>query len=361
MRDNTAELLPCSLAQNWLGISIWICYVSHRWSCNEALLWHVRCKTPIAEWFGMRNLESEILKTLLYYDIWQHPLTAEEIYAFLPVNSMSFEEFVEAVSGLSTGELIRHAEGYYFVSPRNPEVVRARKQRERHARMMWRAARFSTHIIKRFPFVRAVFVSGDLSKNSTGRTSDVDFFILTAPSRLWICRILLTLFKKTILFNRKKFFCINYFATTDHLSIEERNIFVATEIAHLKPLYNSAMYRRFYAVNLWVKDYFPNFDHRFLFSTSSNDRESYLQKVLELPFRFLPADKLDDILRGMMARVWARRYPQYDAGQREQLFRSTPGESRAFAGNFQQAILARYTEKLEEFEVLPLNCHTAHG
>jgi hypothetical protein len=309
----------------------------------------------------MRTFESEILKTLLYYDIWQHPLTAEEIYAFLPVNSVSFEEFVEAVSSLSTGEVIGQAEGYYFVRLRGREVVRARKQRERHARMMWRAARFSTHIIKRFPFVRAVFVSGDLSKNSTGRTSDIDFFILTTPSRLWITRIFLTLFKKIFLFNSKKFFCLNYFATTEHLTIEERNIFVATEIAQLKPLYNSAMYQRFYGANLWVKDLFPNFDHRLLFSVSCNNRESYLQKILEFPFRFFPADRLDDFLRRMMARVWARRYPQYDAGQRERLFRSTPGESRAFAGNFQQAILARYRERLEAFEVSTLNCDTAHG
>ena len=309
----------------------------------------------------MRTLDSEILGTLLYYDIWHYPLTAEEIYAFLPVNGLSFEEFSQIVSTVSAEVEIRHAEGYYFVRPQCGRVVEARKQREQHARMMWRAARISTHIIKRCPFVRAVFVSGDLSKNSTGKTSDVDFFILTAPSRLWICRILLTLFKKTFLLNRKKFFCINYFATTESLSVDERNLFVATEIAHLKPLYNSALYRRFFEMNLWIKDYFPNCDHRFLFPTRSNDHDSYLQKILEFPFRFLPADKLDDFLRSLMVRVWARRYPHYDASQREQLFRSTPRESRAFAGNFQQSILARYHEKLEEFGVLPPYDLTPHG
>lgn len=298
-------------------------------------------------------LSRAIVSTLLYYDIWDHPLTAQELFAFLPVNSLTQDEFRMRLGEAVSRGRIQHHGGYYYVSQKAADVVRQRIDRERHARRMWFFARLSAQIIKRFPFVRGVMVSGDLSKNSTGRSSDVDFFIVTAPGRLWIARTLLILFKKTFLLNRKKFFCLNYFATADHLGLEEHNIFLATEVATLKPLYNMGIFLSCLRANGWIKEYFPNFDMRYLPMTKTNERPSFLQRILEIPFALLPAEALDRSLERMMERVWARRYPEYDEETRKRIFRCSRFESRAYVGDFQEKILARYEQRLRDFGVKP--------
>lgn len=298
------------------------------------------------------QLQLEILKTLLYYDIWSHPLTAEELYAFLPVNSISLAEFKEQLGRASNVGLIQHHHGYYFIQGKS-HAVAERLKRARHARRMWFAARLGAHMIKRFPFVRAVFVSGDLSKNVTHSKSDVDFFIITEPDRLWIARTLLILFKKVFLFNSKKFFCLNSFVTSDHLTHDERNIYAATEIATLKPLYNSRLFTAYLSANDWIRSYFPNYNVRMLPLPRCNNRRSSLQKLLELPFRLFDATRLDIRLMKMMERVWARRYPHLDETTRRRIFRCTRTESRAYVGNFQEVILALYERRLRSFGIVP--------
>lgn len=212
-------------------------------------------------------------------------------------------------------------------------------------------ARLSTHLIKRFPFVRGVLVSGDLSKDATGPASDVDFFILTSPGRLWITRALLILFKKIFLLNKKKFFCLNFFVTADHLLLSEHNVYLATEVAHLKPLFGSLLFGDYMAANGWIRDYFPNFDLQLLPAVVPNDRRSLLQAALEAPFALLPADALDKYLLHAMRRVWRDRYPELDDQTRERMFHSTREESRAYGGDFQEKILTLYEQKLKEYGV----------
>jgi len=298
-------------------------------------------------------LQKDIRDTLLYYDIWQYPLTGEELFAFLPHNSIPLAEVRRRLREQGPGEEVLHHEGFYFLKGRGKEVVYRRKAREQHARMMWMMARAAMHVIKRFPFVRGVCVSGDLSKNATGRNSDVDFFIITSPHRLWIARTLLILFKKIFLFDRKKFFCLNTFVTSDHPGLDERNIFLAAEIAHLKPLYNSGLFHEYLQANAWIWEFFPNFDVGLLPGKKPSERPSLLQKVLEFPFALIPADRLDTILLHAMKRVWARRYPEFDDATRDRLFRSTRHESRAYPNNYQDKILALYDEKLKAARPTP--------
>jgi hypothetical protein len=299
----------------------------------------------------MQVLQREILRTLLYYDIWHYPLTAKELYAFLPETKLSFSDFCTCLESYGPGEAVGVHDGHFFIKTRTCAVVQDRETRQHHARKMWRMARLSAHIIKRFPFVRGIFVSGDLSKDATIPTSDVDFFILTSPGRLWITRALLILFKKTFLLNKKKFFCLNLFVTTDHLHLSEQNVYHATEIGHLKPLYGSMLFNDYMEANAWIKDFFPNFDLRLLRHIVPNDRRSLLQRVLEAPFVMLPADALDDYLLRMMRRVWQKRYPELDDATRERMFRSTRQESRTYGGDFQGKILSLYELKLREYGV----------
>jgi hypothetical protein len=112
--------------------------------------------------------------------------------------------------------------------------------------------------IMSFPFVESVNISGALSKNFIDDDGDIDFFIITAPNKLWIARTLLIAYKKIVLFNSKKYFCVNYFISTNHLEIDEQNKFTATELVTLIPVYGEKAYTNFVTKNKWVETIFPN-------------------------------------------------------------------------------------------------------
>ncbi|CUS89258.1 hypothetical protein JGI16_11464, partial [Candidatus Kryptonium thompsonii] len=82
---------------------------------------------------------------------------------------------------------------------------------ERLAVKFWKIAQFMAHIIKRFPFVRGIFISGSLAKWNVSTQTDIDFFIITKRGRLWLTRSALIAFKKFFLLNSKKFFLLKLF------------------------------------------------------------------------------------------------------------------------------------------------------
>ncbi len=287
-------------------------------------------------------------RTLLYYEIFDHPLTADEIFYLFPANSLSRVTMSSWLDKLTDEGLLSAADGFFQLNGRQFSKIRA--ERHRRARRRMRIARFMAHIIKRFPFVRAVFISGDLSKGVANPRSDIDYVIITSPGRLWITRTLLMLFKKLFLLNSKKYFCLNYYIDTECLTLQERNYYTATEIAHLKPLFNMELYLRYLNANNWIKEFFPNYQNCGLNSYEANNRKSLLQRFFEIPFSGHWADSLERSLMHMMIRVWARRYPQYDARTRAHIFRSSEHESRAYVGNFSQKVMALYDAKLHEAE-----------
>ena len=302
-----------------------------------------------------REFKQHIARTLLYYEIFDHPLTASELFFLLPCNSISRPEFIQMLHTLTTDGDVVESSGLFTLADVADDVRSLRRERERLARRRLRVAKFMTHVIKRFPFVRGVFLSGDLSKGVAHHHSDIDYVIVTAQHRLWVCRILLVLFKKTLLLNSRRYFCLNYFVAENNLTLEDRNYFTATEIAHLKPLYNIELFLRYMNANRWVKEYFPNFKVFAFTGDEGNNHASMLQKVLELPFTGTWVNRFDRAIMEKMKSIWARRYPQYDTQTRERIFRCTPTESCAYVGNFSDKILGMYNERLSRHQLTPAN------
>lgn len=305
----------------------------------------------------MEELKKNITKTLLYYDIFSHPLKSEEIYSFLPKNSISQQDVTDFLSEASKKNDSPFAEkdGYYYIKPAEDNVGK-RIEKENYSKKMWKRAGMITHIIKRFPYVRAVFITGSLSKNSSDRTSDLDFMLITKPGGLWIARTMLMLFKKIIFLNSYKLFCINYYITEDNLEISDKNIFTATEIATIKPTYNSALMKKFIENNGWISNFFPNYVLcNPLLHTSGcrvSERRSIFQAVTELLIPGFIAAKLDKKLMNMTRNHWKKRYPQLAEQERNHMFRSTENVSKTHPGNMQKKILGMYTDKLKKYNLL---------
>ena len=295
------------------------------------------------------DIENSVVRTLLYYDIFSHPLTMRELFCLLPQNSLTEKDFVPILDDLMQKGVITSDNGFLALSQQKDRIGVMRCERERRAQRRLRTARLMAGIMKQFPFVRAVFLSGDLSKGVATPDSDIDYVIVTEPHRLWICRFLLICFKKIFLLNQKKYFCLNFFLDSDHLPHEEHNYYSATEIAHLKPLFNQSLYLRYMNANSWIHEYFPNYRLSVLCTHSVNNAQSIIQKIIELPLRGTWLNRLDRRLMNFMIGIWKKRYPQIDESTRAEIFHSTAHESRAFVGNFSSKILDLYAEKLRQY------------
>lgn len=303
--------------------------------------------SPVSTVPPASRLQKDILRTILYFDIFHHPLRVDEIYRYLPSNSTSPAEIAAACRVVPLREVLREENGFVFLGERKNgnDPVAERLAKEDRARTYWRVARMVASIIRRFPFVRGVFVSGELSKGVASPHGDIDFFVVTAPRRLWIARTLLIFFKKTFLLNKKKFLCLNHFVTESYFDVEERNIYTALEIATLIPLYNHTLLQEYLRHNSWVSDLLPNVFVRAARSECP-PRSSILQRILELPMRGGWADRFDELLMRFWKSTWDRRYGQVPPEKRSSLFRCTRDISTAYAGDFLSRILEEYKERL---------------
>ena len=310
----------------------------------------------ITQSINKAQVKENILRTLLYYDIFSHPLKPEEIFIFLPQNSVPKNEIIKLIKDLSTDSDSKFAEcsGYVYVKP-NEHYIEIRRKKEKCSRRMWRMARIMTHIIKRFPFVKAVFISGSLSKNSSEEISDIDFMVVTKSGRLWVARTFLMIFKKIFLLNSYKYFCLNYFITEDNLEIKFKNVFTATEVAYIKSTFNTELMNEFVMANKWIKEYFPNYKFLDPYLHSAgfkvNNRKSIFQKLLEIPFSGSWGNKLDDYFKEKTAGFWKKKYCNIDEKDRCVMFRTAKNESTAHPGNMQKTILTKYCERLKQFNL----------
>jgi len=301
-------------------------------------------------------IKDNIMRTLLYYDIFNHPLKEDELYTLLPFNSIPKSDIIGLINEFSAEGKSNFGakDGYVYIKPKEDNIG-LRKEKEKYSRKMWVFARIVTHIIKRFPFIRCVLVTGSLSKNSSDKAADLDFMVITAPGRLWIARTLLMLFKKIFLLNSYKYFCVNYFISEDKLEIEEKNIFTATEIVYLKATYNSELMYKFIVENKWIKEYFPNYvlctpqTHSAGFKV--NNRKSFIQRFFELFFPGKFGNRADDYLRNRTQEYFMKKYNNVDKTDHSHMFKSTKNVSKTHPRNMQKRILAMYNDRLAMYNL----------
>jgi hypothetical protein len=298
------------------------------------------------------GLENDILKVLLYFDVFRFPLTAREIFHFLPSNSITPSHVSAALQGPSLREMVTSENGYFFVSSVRGSYADERIEKERRAARLMKIARVMGKIISMFPYVRGVFLSGELSKGIASKKSDIDFVVVTQEGRLWIARTLLILFKKMFLLNRKRFFCVNHFVTAEHLRVDLRNIYTATEVATLLPLENDALFSWFLQENAWITQFFPNWKFDGPNADSRRRKAGIIRNMLERVVPDRIASRLDRWLLSKWKRVWETRYAHLAEDERNRKYQCTEYLSTAYGEDYQEYILNSFQVRLREYNVV---------
>ncbi|MCU0482498.1 MAG: hypothetical protein MUE54_14980 [Anaerolineae bacterium] len=202
------------------------------------------------------NLEWDILQTVAYADIFDYPMTIAEIHRYLIGTTTSLEAVSNAIHTL-IGTYLTDCEGYICLAGREA-TLQIRQRRAKIAARLWDYAERYGKLVGRLPFVRMVAITGSLAVDNTDKEGDIDLMIITAPGRLWLCRLLVIGMVKRGIKRDGITLCPNYFVTTNALNITDQNPFTAREWAQMVPLAGFEVYAHFRNLNAWSHEYFPN-------------------------------------------------------------------------------------------------------
>src|SRR5688572_13687618 len=108
-------------------------------------------------------LRQQVMKTLLYFDIFSYPLNAAEVFKFLRVNGTSQTEVTDCLNELVVKGLLFRSEDLYSLQP-GEKNIRRRIKGNSEAEKWLKVAEKKAQFIAKFPYVQAVMASGSLSK-----------------------------------------------------------------------------------------------------------------------------------------------------------------------------------------------------
>ena len=201
-------------------------------------------------------LERAIVHTVAYADVFDYPLTVDEVHRYLigvPASRGTLRTLLGSTYRLP-GVLSRC--GRYLTLVGRESLIETRRRRATISSEYWKRAVRYGRSIGSMPFVRMVAVTGALAMDNVA-DADIDYLIVTEPGRLWLCRAMVVgLVRAAGL--RGATLCPNYFLSERALVLEERNLFTAHEVTQMVPIAGGATYQHFRALNRWTEEYLPN-------------------------------------------------------------------------------------------------------
>jgi len=285
------------------------------------------------------------LKALLYFSIFNYPLKKEEIFSYTSLKNK--ENLDNELSLLIEKGAIYKIDKFYTCSPKK-EFIERRKKGNKMAQEIYMKAIQIANFIAKFPFVEGVGISGSLSKGYFDKESDVDFFVITTPNKLWIARMFLVLYRKIFLLGSIDFFCVNYYITTENLEIIDKNRFTATELATLIPVCGKQVFTDFYKYNEWICDFFGNFTPKKQYLSDVN--KPFLTKTVEFLLKNQLGKFFEKVFMKITYQIKKIKFRHVSNEVFNSTIKSTSNVSKHHPKNYQKKVIETLNKKYLEIQ-----------
>jgi hypothetical protein len=287
-------------------------------------------------------LERAIVQTVAYADVFDYPLTVDEVHRYLIGVPASRGTLRAALASMQRFSNVLSRSGRYLTLAGREWTIETRRRRAAISSEYWKRAVRYGRLIGSLPFVRMVAVTGALAMDNVA-DADIDYLIVTEPGRLWLCRGLVVGVVRAAA-ARGATLCPNYFLSERALQIDERNLFTAHEVTQMVPLAGSTTYARFRALNRWTDEYLPNAGGPPRRAALADPRPHRARKLAEMTLRSPIGAGLERWERSRKIRKLAQR----SNGHAEAAF--GPDWCKGHFDDHGQLTLGRYAERLRSLE-----------
>lgn len=210
--------------------------------------------------------EKSIARTLIYSDIFDYPLSYDEIWKYLIADkSVDKQDFDNRIKRINT--IVYRNKEFFYIRGKETAISK-RLSRYKESLRKIKLAKETIGKLFLIPTVAFIGISGNLAVLNANHSDDIDLFVIARKDTAWTTRLLLVLYLKILGKHRKRGdrdfsnkICLNMIIDEDNLSIPEkfRNLYTAHEVAQVKPLMErGAVYKKFANANKWIVKYMPN-------------------------------------------------------------------------------------------------------
>jgi len=214
----------------------------------------------------MDDRQLSVIKTLSYSDVFNCPLTLDEIYYFLETENSVLLPDLKKTLALMFRQIITQ-DGYFAFGDKK-HIISHRFMSEEILKGKILLARKIGRVIMNIPSVQFVGISGGVAGGSAAVGDDIDLFVITENDTLYTTRFLLLALLQLKGRRRKRgddevkdTVCLNMLIDKSSiLFIKDRqNLYTAREIAQVIPLFErDNMYQAFLQSNSWTQKFLPN-------------------------------------------------------------------------------------------------------
>lgn len=257
------------------------------------------------------NIGRAIVKTVAFFDMFNKPLTAFEIWQYLGVKRSLFEvidelEKVKGGGGSDIPRVLSKKDGYWFLQGRE-EIVKNKTRQHNLANEKFKIAKKAAKKLFYHNGIRMIAACNNLYYK---KESDIDLFIIVSKGRMWLTRALVTLIIHLARLRRygKRIadrICLSFYVTEDNLNLknialEGSDPYLCYWLANLAPIYDRDMYNKFILENNWLKEFLPN-----IFPKQMGERKkiedsphmSFLRKIVKVGYDSPVGDFLEKLAR----------------------------------------------------------------
>lgn len=242
----------------------------------------------------MSSLETAIIKTVAYFDIFDYPLTAFEIWQYLGEAS----DLYSIQQALENNTLpLEKKWGFFFLQGRE-SIVTTRQERYKITDQKIKTLKKRLRLIQWLPGIRLICLANSIGSHNLRATSDNDLFIITNRGYVWLVKFWATSilkllgFRPTIEHSADRL-CLSFLVDESNLDLSTcRNPadpYFTYWLAGLVPLYGDiTAYQQLLKANSWLPRELPNWSIeatsvpcRFSTRPSRIKKNTAIQKRLE--------------------------------------------------------------------------------
>ncbi len=167
------------------------------------------------------QLKEAIIRVIVFFDLFSYPLSAYEIFKYLD-KKIALSDIMADIVNISE---IDQKDGFFFLAGRN-EIIITRGERHNYSLRKIKIARRFARFFSLLPFIKLIALSNSIGQYNLRDGSDIDFFVICTPKRIWLTRLYCAGIAKMLncrptVKNKRDKICLSFYLTTEHLNLAD--------------------------------------------------------------------------------------------------------------------------------------------